>query len=69
MHRYLINKLQDWSRDSSVGIGAGYGLDDRGIGFRVPVGSNIFSSPQCPYRLWGPPNLLSNGTGGKAAGA
>jgi hypothetical protein len=28
---------------------------------RVPVGSRIFSSPRRPDRLWGPPNLLSNG--------
>jgi hypothetical protein len=25
------------SRDSSVGIATGYGLDDRGVGVRVPV--------------------------------
>jgi hypothetical protein len=30
------------SRDSSVGIATGYGLDDRGVGVRVPVGSGIF---------------------------
>jgi hypothetical protein len=35
------------SRDSSVGIAAGYGLDDRGVG--VPE----FSSPRRPDRLWG----------------
>jgi hypothetical protein len=62
------------SRDSAVGIATGYGLDDRGVGVRVPVGSRIFSSPRRPDRLWGPPNLLSNGyrgsfTRGKAAGA
>jgi hypothetical protein len=49
------------SRDSAVGIATGYGLDDRGIGVRVPVGSRIFSSPSCPDRLWGPPNLLPSG--------
>jgi hypothetical protein len=49
------------SRDSAVGIATGYGLDDRGVGVRVPVGSRIFSSPRRPDRLWGPPNLLSNG--------
>jgi hypothetical protein len=27
------------SRDSAVGIATGYGLDDRGVGDRVPVGS------------------------------
>jgi hypothetical protein len=47
-------------RDSVVGIGVGYGLDDRGVGVRVPVGSRFFSSCR-PDRLWGPPNLLSNG--------
>jgi hypothetical protein len=51
-------------RDSSVGIVIGYGLNDRGVGVRVPVGSRIFSSPRRPDRLWGPPNLLPNGYGG-----
>jgi hypothetical protein len=46
--------------DSSVGMVTGYGLDDREVGVRVPVGSRIFSSPSRPDRLWGPPNLLSN---------
>jgi hypothetical protein len=32
------------SRDSSVGIATGNGLDSREIGVRVPVGSRIFSS-------------------------
>jgi hypothetical protein len=43
-----------------AGIATGYGLDDRGVGVRVPVGSRIFSSPRRPDRLWGPPSL-SNG--------
>jgi hypothetical protein len=43
------------------GIATGYGLDDRDVGVRVPVGSRIFPSPRRPDRLWGPPNLLSNG--------
>jgi hypothetical protein len=42
-------------------LSTSYGLDDREIGVRVPVGSRIFSSPNRPDRLWGPPNLLSNG--------
>jgi hypothetical protein len=31
------------SRDSSVGIALGYGLDDRGSRLRFPVGSGNFS--------------------------
>jgi hypothetical protein len=42
------------SRESVVGIAIGYGLDDRGIGVRVPVGSRIFCSPRRPDRLRGP---------------
>jgi hypothetical protein len=52
---------------SSVGIAISYGLDDRGVGVRVPVGSRIFLSPRRPDWLWGPPYPM--GTGGKAAGA
>jgi hypothetical protein len=52
------------SRDSSVGIATGYGLDDRGVGVRVPVGSTIFSSPQHPDQLRCPLSLLSNGSSG-----
>jgi hypothetical protein len=59
---------------STDGIAIGYGLDDRGVGVRVPVGSRIFTSPRRPDRFWGPPSLLSNGyrgrfPRGKAAGA
>jgi hypothetical protein len=39
------------SRDSSVGIATSYGLDDRGVGVKVPVGSKIFSSPNRPDQL------------------
>jgi hypothetical protein len=39
----------------------GYGLDDRGVGVRVPIEARIFISSRRPDRLWGPPNLLSNG--------
>jgi hypothetical protein len=44
-----------------VGIATGYGLDDRRVGIRVPVGSRIFSSPRRQDRLWGPPSHLSSG--------
>jgi hypothetical protein len=61
------------SRDSSVGIATGYGLDDQRFGVRVPMGARIFTSPCRPDRLGGPPSLLSNGyrslyPRGKAAG-
>jgi hypothetical protein len=48
-----VNKFKNYylprgSRDSTVGLATSYGLDDRGIGVRVPVGSTIFSSPRRP---------------------
>jgi hypothetical protein len=59
------------SRNRVVGVAIGYGLDDRGFGVRIPVGSRIFSSPRRPDRLWGHPTSYRMGTfpGGKAAGA
>jgi hypothetical protein len=57
----LFKGWNDRSQGSTVGVGTGYGLDDRGVGVRVPVGSRIFSSLHCPDRLWGPPSLLSSG--------
>jgi hypothetical protein len=56
-----IIRYRPVSRDSSVGIATSYWLDDRGVGVLVPVVSRIFTSPCCSDRLWGPPNLLSNG--------
>jgi hypothetical protein len=47
--------------DSAVGIATGYGLDVRGVGVRVHVGSRMICSLRGPDRLWGPPSLLSNG--------
>jgi hypothetical protein len=44
------------NRDISVGIATvatGYGLDDRGIEFRAPARSRIFSSPHSPDGLRG----------------
>jgi hypothetical protein len=49
------------SRGSAVGIVIGCGVDDRGVGIWVPIGSRIFTSKYRPHRLWVPPNLLSNG--------
>jgi hypothetical protein len=47
--------------EDGAGIENCYGLDDRGVGTQVPVGSRIFSSPHRPDQLWCPPNLLSPG--------
>jgi hypothetical protein len=62
------------SRDSAGDIATGYGLDDRGIGVRVPVGSRIFFSLRRPDQLWGTTRPIQCirwvlCLGGKAAGA
>jgi hypothetical protein len=36
------------------------GIDRRGVGFRVPVRSKIFTSPCRPDHLWGQPSFLLN---------
>jgi hypothetical protein len=60
---------QNQSQDSVVSIATGYGLDNRGVGVQVLVGSRIFSSPCNSDWLWGPPSLLCNGyCGSKVAG-
>jgi hypothetical protein len=40
--------------DSAVGIVTGYGLDDRGVEIRFPVGARIFCSPCRLDRFWPP---------------
>jgi hypothetical protein len=35
-------------------VATSYGLDERGVGVRVPTGSRIFSTLRRPHRLWGP---------------
>jgi hypothetical protein len=47
--------------DSSVGIAASYGLDDRRVRVRVPVGARFLSFPRRPGRLWSPTSFLANG--------
>jgi hypothetical protein len=63
---YLQHVQTHWSRDSIVCIASNYGLDDRGVRVRVPVGSRFFSSPRRTDRLWGPLSFLSNGYRGGA---
>jgi hypothetical protein len=80
MKNFVICTLPkiSWKRGSAGGIATGYGLVDRGVRVRVSVGLRIFTSSYRRGRLWGTPNLLSNGYfgffpggggGGKAAGA
>jgi hypothetical protein len=60
------------SRVSSVGIGTDYGLDDRGLGVRVPVGVNIFCVVQIgcgAHPASYPMGTGSSFPGSKAAGA
>jgi hypothetical protein len=38
-----VRMTENW--DGSVGIVTGYGMDVRGVGVRVPVGSRIVTSP------------------------
>jgi hypothetical protein len=45
---HLFINLPTRSRDSSVGVATDYGLDDRRVGVRVPVGSRIFSTSSRP---------------------
>jgi hypothetical protein len=52
------------SRDSSVGIATGWTTEAEESEFRVPVGTRIFSSTQCPDL----PSLLTTGTGALSPG-
>jgi hypothetical protein len=73
LHNFNICSLLYRSRDSEVGITTGYGLGDRGVGVRVPVGSRNFSTssrpalgPTQPPIQWVP---AASFPGGKAARA
>jgi hypothetical protein len=62
------------SRDSAVGIATAYGLDDRGVGVRIPVRSRNFCSLRRQDRLWGshsphPMDTEGSVAWGKEAGA
>jgi hypothetical protein len=52
----------------TIVIATGYGLDDRGVGVRIPLESIMFFSPRLKHQLWGPPSLLSNGYRGLFSG-
>jgi hypothetical protein len=53
------NKIQ--RKRSSVFSTTAYGVDDRGIGVLVPVGSIIFIPPNSSDRNWGSPSPLTPG--------
>jgi hypothetical protein len=63
---YLVCAVRG-GRDSAVGIATGYGLDDRRVGLRVPVGAKMFSSPRRPDCSGSHPASYPMGTGGKMA--
>jgi hypothetical protein len=73
--KILLHFHQIKSRDSSVGIALGYGLDDRGSGVRFPAVAGNFSphhrvendpgAHQASY----PMGTRGSFPGGKAAGA
>jgi hypothetical protein len=77
-HSFVSTRANRMSRDSSVGIATGYGLDDRGVKSSSPGRDKNFLFSRCPDRPWGSPNLLFNVywggrgvafPGGKAASA
>jgi hypothetical protein len=45
---YPSSRCNTRSRDSAVGIATGYGMDDRGVGVRVPVVSRIVFTSSRP---------------------
>jgi hypothetical protein len=49
------------SRGNAVGAATVYGMDDRGVGIRIPEGSGILTPPYFPDRPRGPLSFLSNG--------
>jgi hypothetical protein len=57
------------SRDGVVGIVTSFGLDDRGVGIRVPVGSRILLLHVVQTDSGVRPTSYPMGTGDKVAGA
>jgi hypothetical protein len=54
-----LNWIWDWGSSRPL-ISTGCELDDRRVGVRVPVGSEMLSSRR-PDRFWGPPSFIHNG--------
>jgi hypothetical protein len=54
----IIVRGINWSRNTSLGIATGYGLDSQ---WSIPGrGKRLFSSPQRPDRLWDTSSLMSS---------
>jgi hypothetical protein len=71
---WILILLSYISRDITIGIANDYGLDDRGVGDRVPVGSRIFFSSSLQtgsgvHPTSCPIDTGASFNGGKAAGA
>jgi hypothetical protein len=70
-YMYINRWINTWKKEpgSSGSIVPGYGLDDRAIGVRSPVGANDFSSILCVQTGSGAhPASCIMGTGGPFAG-
>jgi hypothetical protein len=52
-----LSRITPGSRDSSVDIETGCGVNGRGVGVRVPIGYRIVSPCRIDL-LWGPPSLI-----------
>jgi hypothetical protein len=55
-------------KTNTVGVTTDHGLDDRGVGARVPVGLRSFTSPYRPDRLWVHSASYPMGIGGSFQG-
>jgi hypothetical protein len=65
---YISYVLYPGSRDSLVGIATGYGLEDRGVGIRVPVVSRISLLHVVQTDSGAYPSSYSMGNGGSFPG-
>jgi hypothetical protein len=62
-----LGTRKTFNKHDSYAMVTGYGMDDRRVGVRVPVGSRIFTSQYGPDRLWSTTSYPM-GTGGSSPG-
>jgi hypothetical protein len=72
LYTYHYENLK--SRDSAVGVATGYGLSDKGVGVRVPVGQefsllHVVQTGSGDYPASSPMGTGGSFPGGKAGGA